>query len=66
MTKFEQEKDKVQMSMNSSDAFSFDNAAPAKGVEDQSGSGTQSSSDGASSFSHVQSASRSESSKRSS
>ena len=55
--------------MISSDAFSFDNAAPAEGVEDTSnsaaGSGMQSSPDGASSFSHVRSVSRSESSMRS-
>ena len=55
------------MNMASSDAFSFDNAAPAEGVESNSGagSGMQSSPDGASSFSHVQSVSRSDTSKRS-
>ena len=51
----------------SSDAFSFDNAAPAEGVESNSGagSGMHSSPDGASSFSHVRSVSRSDTSKRS-
>ena len=60
-------KKRLLMNMTSSDAFSFDNAAPAEGVESNSGagSGMQSSPDGASSFSHVQSVSRSDSSKRS-
>ena len=55
------------MNMTSSDAFSFDNAAPAEGVESNSGagSGMHSSPDGASSFSHVQSVTRSDSTKRS-
>ena len=55
------------MNMTGSDAFSFDNAAPAECVESNSGagSGMHSSPDGASSFSHVQSVTRSDSSKRS-
>ena len=53
------------MNMTSSDAFSFDNAAPAEGVESNAGSGMHSSPDGASSFSHVHSVSRSDTSKRS-
>ena len=53
------------MNMTSSDAFSFDNAAPAEGVESNAGSGMHSSPDGASSFSHVYSVSRSDTSKRS-
>ena len=55
------------MNMTSSDAFSFDNAAPAEGVESNSGagSGMHSSPDGASSFSHVHSVSHSDTSKRS-
>ena len=53
------------MNMTSSDAFSFDNAAPVEGVESNAGSGMHSSPDGASSFSHVHSVSRSDTSKRS-
>ena len=53
------------MNMTSSDAFSFDNAAPAEGVESNAGSGMHSSPEGASSFSHVHSVSRSDTSKRS-
>ena len=57
----------MNINMTSSDAFSFDNAAPAEGVESNSGagSGMNSSPDGASSFSHVHSVSRSDTSKRS-
>ena len=53
--------------MTSSDTFSFDNAAQAKVAECSSvnSSGMHSSPDGASSFSHVQSVSRSDSAKRS-
>ncbi len=57
------------MSWNSSDTFSFDNAAPVEAADgmgnSENGSGMQSSPEGASSFSHVQSVSRSDSAKRS-
>ena len=57
------------MSLNGSDTFSFDNAAPVEAAEgvgsSGNSSGMHSSPDGASSFSHVQSASRSDSAKRS-
>ncbi len=56
-------KSRKLMNMASSDAFSFDNAAPAEGMDSNSGagSGMHSSPDGASSFSYV----RSDTSKRS-
>ena len=63
------DQDRDTMSMNSSDTFSFHNAAPAEvgaGVGSSvSSTGLHSSPDGASSFSHVQSVSRSDSAKRS-
>ena len=56
------------MSLNSSDAFSFDNAAPAEAAgmgSSGDGSGMHSSPDGTSSFSYAHSVSRSDSMKRS-